>query len=245
MSLSDPRIALINAHVDRSTTEYYFDSELLKLSMAMTAQSVVKHLLTEGDKFIVSRISSLEDQGGYAVASNYGMLIIFSCPRPFTHDLFASRFSRRTNHIPAHRRNLPAVLLQIPLLPNINPHGLNSPNPYPSPPRFDSPLIRTALPHNNSSPNPPPPTISYTHLRSSDTKHIHPRSPTDHGAQRRPRGLLLFCRFSGRLGQPNSLLDRNQRSVRRLGVRFLAVLGENCPGMGERAESWAASSLGV
>ena len=46
--------------------------ELLNLSIAMTGQSVVKHFLTEGDKFLVSRLSPLEDQGGYAIASNYG-----------------------------------------------------------------------------------------------------------------------------------------------------------------------------
>ena len=57
-----------------STTISYFDTELLNLSIAMTGQSVVKHFLTEGDKFLVSRLSPLEDQGGYAIASNYGAL---------------------------------------------------------------------------------------------------------------------------------------------------------------------------
>ena len=56
-----------------STKVQYFDPSLLHLSGAMTAQSVVKHFLTEGDKFIVSRLSPLADQGGYAVASNYGL----------------------------------------------------------------------------------------------------------------------------------------------------------------------------
>ena len=41
----------------------------------MTGQSLVKHFLTEGDKFLVSRLSPLADQGGYAVAANYGSLI--------------------------------------------------------------------------------------------------------------------------------------------------------------------------
>jgi oligosaccharide translocation protein RFT1 len=41
----------------------------------MTLQSLVKHLLTEGDKLAVSRTSKLADQGGYAVASNYGELV--------------------------------------------------------------------------------------------------------------------------------------------------------------------------
>lgn len=51
-----------------------FEPELLRLSTAMTAQSVVKHFLTEGDRLIVSKFSPLKDQGGYAVATNYGML---------------------------------------------------------------------------------------------------------------------------------------------------------------------------
>ena len=46
----------------------------------MTGQSVVKHFLTEGDKFLVSRLSPLEDQGGYAIASNYGALNLFLTP---------------------------------------------------------------------------------------------------------------------------------------------------------------------
>ncbi|KAK1220356.1 Oligosaccharide translocation protein rft1 [Marasmius sp. AFHP31] len=53
----------------------YFDMEVLSLSMTMTSQSLVKHFLTEGDKFILSWFSPLEDQGGYAVAVNYGSLI--------------------------------------------------------------------------------------------------------------------------------------------------------------------------
>ena len=55
-----------------SKKDAFFDTELLHLSGAMTAQSVVKHFLTEGDKLLISRLSPLADQGGYAVASNYG-----------------------------------------------------------------------------------------------------------------------------------------------------------------------------
>ena len=64
-----------------STITSYFDAELLNLSIAMTGQSVIKHFLTEGDKFLVSRLSPLEDQGGYAIASNYGTLNITSLCR--------------------------------------------------------------------------------------------------------------------------------------------------------------------
>ncbi|KAH8085417.1 Rft-1-domain-containing protein [Cristinia sonorae] len=53
----------------------YFDDALLQLSAAMTGQSGIKHFLTEGDKFLVSRLSPLADQGGYAIASNYGSLV--------------------------------------------------------------------------------------------------------------------------------------------------------------------------
>jgi len=49
-------------------------SGILKLSYALTKQSFFKQILTEGDKVIVSRISPIEDQGGYALALNYGKL---------------------------------------------------------------------------------------------------------------------------------------------------------------------------
>ncbi|PVF94844.1 Rft-1-domain-containing protein [Serendipita vermifera] len=60
-----------------------FDRALLRLSSSMTMQSIVKHLLTEGDKLAVSRTSKLADQGGYAVASNYGSLVARIIFQPF------------------------------------------------------------------------------------------------------------------------------------------------------------------
>lgn len=51
----------------------FFDPDALHLSLTMTSQSIVKHFLTEGDKFLVSYWSPLEGQGGYAIAVNYGM----------------------------------------------------------------------------------------------------------------------------------------------------------------------------
>ncbi|KAF9482555.1 Rft-1-domain-containing protein [Pholiota conissans] len=53
----------------------YFDSTALQLSLTLTLQSLVKHFLTEGDKLILSWFSPLSDQGGYAIAVNYGSLI--------------------------------------------------------------------------------------------------------------------------------------------------------------------------
>ncbi|EGO20352.1 hypothetical protein SERLADRAFT_358206 [Serpula lacrymans var. lacrymans S7.9] len=61
--------------VAHTTMSKYFDPASLSLSWSMTSQSLVKHFLTEGDKFIISWLSSLGDQGGYAIAVNYGSLI--------------------------------------------------------------------------------------------------------------------------------------------------------------------------
>jgi len=62
---------------------HVFDPELLRLALTMTSQSVVKFLLTEGDKVIISWFSPLQDQGGYAIAVNYGQcLFSFSTVRP-------------------------------------------------------------------------------------------------------------------------------------------------------------------
>lgn len=52
----------------------YFDKDVTGLSWALTTQSLVKQFLTEGDKIAVGRLSKVEDQGGYAVALNYGPL---------------------------------------------------------------------------------------------------------------------------------------------------------------------------
>ncbi|KAI0042396.1 Rft-1-domain-containing protein [Auriscalpium vulgare] len=67
------RKTVVTLHGNSQTL--YFDPELLRLSLAMTGQSAVKQFLTEGDKFLVSRLSPLADQGGYAIASNYGSLV--------------------------------------------------------------------------------------------------------------------------------------------------------------------------
>lgn len=49
-----------------------FDEEVAGLSWEITKQSLVKQFLTESDKIIVGRFSKVEDQGGYAIALNYG-----------------------------------------------------------------------------------------------------------------------------------------------------------------------------
>ncbi|KAL1405510.1 Oligosaccharide translocation protein rft1 [Vanrija albida] len=52
-----------------------YDPATYALALANTRQSVVKHVLTEADRIAVGYISPLGDQGGYAVAMNYGSLV--------------------------------------------------------------------------------------------------------------------------------------------------------------------------
>lgn len=65
------------------------DGATRRLAVANTRQSVVKHLLTEADRIAVGYISPLGDQGGYAIAINYGRFLGAcgtgcTCPRPRT-----------------------------------------------------------------------------------------------------------------------------------------------------------------
>ncbi|KAI0108021.1 Rft-1-domain-containing protein [Daldinia grandis] len=53
----------------------YFYRPTLQLAYSLTAQSFVKHLLTQGDTFLVSILSDSRSQGVYALANNYGGLL--------------------------------------------------------------------------------------------------------------------------------------------------------------------------
>lgn len=53
----------------------YFYRPTLQLASSMMAQSLVKHLLTQGDTLLVSILSSADAQGVYALANNYGGLV--------------------------------------------------------------------------------------------------------------------------------------------------------------------------
>ncbi|EMD39779.1 hypothetical protein CERSUDRAFT_150450 [Gelatoporia subvermispora B] len=93
----------VERSVHDNTKTMYFDPALLRLSTEMTGQSVVKHFLTEGDKFLVSRLSPLADQGGYAIASNYGSLVarIIFQPIEETSRVF---FSKTLSSAPSNSR---------------------------------------------------------------------------------------------------------------------------------------------
>lgn len=52
-----------------------FDRSTIGLAGSMMAQSVVKHLLTQGDTLLISFLASASVQGAYALANNYGSLL--------------------------------------------------------------------------------------------------------------------------------------------------------------------------
>ncbi|KAG0061600.1 Oligosaccharide translocation protein rft1, partial [Linnemannia elongata] len=60
---------------DGQSESFYFDKELLKLSKTLTSQSLLKHILTEGDKMMMAKFADVTAQGVYAFVVNYGSLI--------------------------------------------------------------------------------------------------------------------------------------------------------------------------
>ncbi|CAG8472075.1 6703_t:CDS:2 [Paraglomus brasilianum] len=54
----------------------WFDDHLLSLATTFTKQSLLKHILTEGDKMLITWLCTAEDQGVYAFVVNYGCLIV-------------------------------------------------------------------------------------------------------------------------------------------------------------------------
>ncbi|KAH9885712.1 Rft-1-domain-containing protein [Xylariomycetidae sp. FL2044] len=82
-SLLPSRAPLRQEKKDKSTTGTsddgyvlgYFYRPTLNLASSLTAQSFVKHILTQGDTFLVSILSDPGSQGVYALANNYGSLL--------------------------------------------------------------------------------------------------------------------------------------------------------------------------
>ncbi|KAI4164816.1 MAG: hypothetical protein LQ342_001449 [Letrouitia transgressa] len=53
----------------------YFSTPHITLASNLYAQSVFKHLLTTGDALLIAALTSLESQGAYTLAANYGGLL--------------------------------------------------------------------------------------------------------------------------------------------------------------------------
>jgi oligosaccharide translocation protein RFT1 len=60
---------------DESYALGYFFTPTLQLASSLMSQSLVKHILTQGDTFLVSILSDPRSQGVYALANNYGSLL--------------------------------------------------------------------------------------------------------------------------------------------------------------------------
>lgn len=56
-------------------TAIWISGSLMKLSITNTIQGLLKHVLTEGDKIMISWFSTNEEQGSYGLAANYGGLV--------------------------------------------------------------------------------------------------------------------------------------------------------------------------
>ncbi|RVD82489.1 uncharacterized protein DFL_006915 [Arthrobotrys flagrans] len=66
----------------RTGHAYYLRSPTISVARTMWLQSVVKHLLTQGDSILVTRLATTYEQGIYALAANYGSLIARLLFRP-------------------------------------------------------------------------------------------------------------------------------------------------------------------
>ncbi|SPO32366.1 related to nuclear division protein Rft1 [Ustilago trichophora] len=75
LDLYIPRPETVTRKDAAKTETAWIDRPTMSLCVAMSQQAILKHALTEADKFAVAKYASLEDQGGYALASNYGSLV--------------------------------------------------------------------------------------------------------------------------------------------------------------------------
>lgn len=114
--------------INRDPSKYYlrrFSRQLTSLAASVFFQSLVKHLLTQGDSMILAAMSNLEDQGIYAFASNYGGLvarIIFQPLEESSRNLFSTLLTnddtgtRRVTHVRAAKVHLLDILYVYQLL---------------------------------------------------------------------------------------------------------------------------------
>ncbi|KAF9166872.1 Oligosaccharide translocation protein rft1 [Actinomortierella ambigua] len=90
---------LVRIDEDGRTSQYFFDPELLKLSRTLTAQSLLKHILTEGDKMLMASMTTSTDQGVYAFVVNYGSLVARILFQPME-ETSRTLFSKLLSNVP-------------------------------------------------------------------------------------------------------------------------------------------------
>nr|XP_023908635.1 oligosaccharide translocation protein RFT1-like [Quercus suber]POF15614.1 oligosaccharide translocation protein rft1 [Quercus suber] len=90
------KFSLLPTLIKSSSNEYLlslFSKPLLSLTASLYLQTGIKWLLTEGDKFLIAALSTIEEQGMYALSANYGGLIARMVFRPIedsSRNLFAN-----------------------------------------------------------------------------------------------------------------------------------------------------------
>lgn len=66
---------LVKVKDSNKSVGYYFQPEILVLVKGFFVQMIFKQFLTEGDKLLISHLCTIEEQGVYAVVSNYGSMV--------------------------------------------------------------------------------------------------------------------------------------------------------------------------
>ncbi|KAI3405973.2 RFT1 [Candida oxycetoniae] len=71
---NNTNLQLFVVPVDEGKT-IYFDFGSLQIFKSFFVQMIFKQLLTEGDRFLISYLCTIEEQGIYAIVTNYGSII--------------------------------------------------------------------------------------------------------------------------------------------------------------------------
>ncbi|KAL4947748.1 Rft protein-domain-containing protein [Aspergillus filifer] len=135
---------LLSRITSSDDSRYYgkiFSAPLLMLSANVFFQALVKHLLTQGDSMILAAMTTLQDQGIYTLASNYGGLlarILFQPIEESSRTMFSSLLSAKGNKgqqldVAAAKAHLLSVMrlymliavVIIPLGPTLAPRALH------------------------------------------------------------------------------------------------------------------------
>lgn len=151
-------------------SETRFDPQMTALAIANSKQSFIKHILTEADRMAVTVIYPLENQGGYAVAMNYGKSFPYCNPSIYTEqsrsairgESLTCRIPHRPHPLPTNRRNPLPTLHIPPFLPAPPSRPTHLPAPPSPPPRLPpiAPTLRTphsptiAVPAHRHAPHP-------------------------------------------------------------------------------------------
>lgn len=88
---------------------------LCNLSLSLFLQSGVKYVLTQGDAILITSLTTLRDQGAYALASNYGGLIarmLFQPIEESSRNLFSKLCAPSTSSTRQHSIRQARLILQ-------------------------------------------------------------------------------------------------------------------------------------